>query len=99
MDQKQAQKMNVNLTEEDILLCKCGHDSFVQTTKLGKVSSVYTGTGKPGVIPMPKGFECSKCGEVLPGDAKTKGEVEKSDKIKPGTQMSLFEGDGTGDTK
>ena len=60
----------------------CGCEVFDQGVMLREVSSLLTGTGQPGIIPIPV-FICSKCGHVnnqfLPQELQKHGESGKLD--------------------
>lgn len=48
-----------------VVCTKCGGKIFNQGIVLREVSSLLTGNGKPGLVPIPV-FYCEKCGEILP---------------------------------
>lgn len=53
-----------NANDTEAVKCeKCGGEIFQQGLMLRKVSALLTGTGKPGIIPVPV-FICEKCGHV-----------------------------------
>ena len=58
---------------------KCGCEFFEQGLILREVSALMTGTGQPGIIPIPV-FICSECGHVnkqfIPEELKDNGLVE-----------------------
>lgn len=49
---------------EEIVCPKCGSKLFDQALILRKVPAVMTGTGQPGIIPIPV-FSCHDCGALL----------------------------------
>lgn len=70
----------ISLQNTEAVKCdKCGGEVFEQAVMLRKVSALMTGTGQPGIIPIPV-FICSKCGHVndefIPQDLKNNGIVE-----------------------
>lgn len=86
MNQNQPKTVNVNLTDEDLLVCtKCGVTRFVQVFQVAKVSPLFTGTSKPGILPMNPAFACVQCGGHLDKDSKTLGELKKDE-----NQLQLF---------
>lgn len=53
-----------NLEDTKAVKCDiCGGEVFEQAVMLREVSALLTGTGQPGIIPIPV-FVCSKCGHV-----------------------------------
>ena len=58
---------------EGIVCSKCGSNLFDQALMLRKVSALMTGTGQPGILPIPV-FCCHECGapveELLPQELK-----------------------------
>ena len=60
-----AQMPQVDLRNTEEVVCpKCGGKVFNQGLMLRKVSPLLTGTGQPGLIPIPV-FECVNCHEIL----------------------------------
>lgn len=58
------QQPKIGLDQTSAVKCeKCGHEVFREALMLRKVSAILTGTGQPGIIPIPV-FECTKCGHV-----------------------------------
>lgn len=57
-----ATNMSLDQTEE-IKCEKCGGRVFTQGFMMRKVSELMTGTGKPGILPIPI-FVCDECGHV-----------------------------------
>ena len=56
----------IELSQTKPVVCaKCGGKVFNQGIILREVSSLLTGNGKPGLVPIPI-FYCEKCGEILP---------------------------------
>ena len=56
----------IELSQTKPVVCtKCGGKIFNQGIVLREVSSLLTGNGKPGLVPIPV-FYCEKCGEILP---------------------------------
>lgn len=54
----------MSLRDTEAIRCEaCECEVFEQGIMLRKVSALLTGTGKPGVVPVPV-FICSKCGHV-----------------------------------
>lgn len=65
------------LRDTEAIKCEhCGGEVFEEGVMLRRVPALLTGTGKPGVIPVPV-FICSKCGHVnsefIPADLKNDG--------------------------
>jgi len=57
-------KVNMSLQDTIKVLCEeCQNNVFQEGLVIRKVSSILTGTGKPGFIPIPV-FACNKCGHV-----------------------------------
>jgi len=55
---------NVDISQTTAVLCEeCNGTYFEQALVLRRVSSILTGTGKPGFVPIPV-FKCSECGHV-----------------------------------
>lgn len=70
----------ISLQDTTAVKCeKCGNEIFEQGVMLREVSALMTGTGQPGIIPIPV-FICSNCGHVneqfIPQDLKNNGVVE-----------------------
>lgn len=58
------EKLQVSLDQTTAMACdKCGAEAFVEALHLRKVSALLTGTGQPGVYPIPV-FACAVCGHV-----------------------------------
>lgn len=58
------QQPKINLNQTTAIKCeKCGCETFMEAVMLRKVSPILTGTGQPGIIPIPT-FVCTKCGGV-----------------------------------
>ena len=56
----------IELSQTKPVVCtKCGGKIFNQGIVLREVSSLLTGNGKPGLVPIPV-FYCEKCGAILP---------------------------------
>lgn len=54
----------ISLADTSTVVCEaCGGKVFEQAVMIQKVSALMTGTGQPGIIPIPV-FMCSKCGHV-----------------------------------
>ena len=54
----------ISLDQTTAITCeKCGCETFQEAVILRKVSPILTGTGQPGIIPIPV-FICTKCGHV-----------------------------------
>lgn len=71
----QMAQPKIGLNETTAIKCeKCGCETFVQAVLLRKVSPILTGTGQPGIIPIPT-FVCTNCGgvnqEMLPKELQT----------------------------
>ena len=69
-----------SLADTTPVVCeKCGGEIFEQGLILREVSPLMTGTGQPGIIPVPV-FLCAKCGHVnskfLPEELKNGPVVE-----------------------
>lgn len=45
-------------------VCKCGCRVFTEGYVVKRISSIYTGTGKEELYPIPV-YICSKCGEIM----------------------------------
>ncbi len=61
---KLGQQTAIDLKMTEPIVCeKCGKEVFVQGVMLRKVSALLTGTGQPGIIPVPV-FYCAECGHV-----------------------------------
>lgn len=72
----------LSLADTKAVICeKCGCEIFEQGLLLREVSALMTGTGQPGIIPVPV-FLCSKCGHVnsqfLPEEIKNGGIVQSN---------------------
>tara|TARA_B100000212_G_C27373029_1_gene533446 strand:+ start:1356 stop:1583 length:228 start_codon:yes stop_codon:yes gene_type:complete len=59
------QQPQVDLTQTTGVKCECGNDTFSQSFLMRKISSILTGNGKPGYVPIPV-FTCTKCGTIIP---------------------------------
>lgn len=56
--------INIGLDSTSPIECdSCGHLFFGQGVHLRRVSSLLSGTGKPGIIPIPV-FYCLACNHV-----------------------------------
>lgn len=54
----------INIREAEEIRCEeCGNNVFTEALMMRKVSSMATGTGQPGIIPIPV-FQCAECGHV-----------------------------------
>lgn len=54
----------ISLQDTTPVVCeKCGGQVFENGVILREVSAILTGTGQPGIIPIPV-FICSECGHV-----------------------------------
>lgn len=72
----EIQQPKINLDQTTAIKCeKCGCEVFTEGVVLRKVSPILTGTGQPGVIPIPV-FYCTECGgvnkEMLPRELQNK---------------------------
>lgn len=57
-------KPQVQLSETEPVVCeKCGCNVFQEGLMMRRVSPLLTGTGQPGIVPIPV-FQCSNCGWV-----------------------------------
>jgi DNA-directed RNA polymerase subunit RPC12/RpoP len=70
----------ISLQDTTAVKCeKCGGEIFESGMILREVSALMTGTGQPGIIPIPV-FICSKCGHVnsqfIPQELRDNGIVE-----------------------
>ncbi len=70
----------ISLQDTTAVKCeKCGGEIFESGMLLREVSALMTGTGQPGIIPIPV-FICSKCGHVnsqfIPQELRDNGIVE-----------------------
>lgn len=68
--------IQVGLEQTESVVCeKCGGKIFEQAFMFQKVSPLLTGTGQPGLIPVPV-FRCVECGhinaEFIPAELKPK---------------------------
>lgn len=58
----QQQGMNVDWSQTEEITCDdCGHNTFLQTFLMRKISAVLA--GQESVMPI-QVFECSRCGHV-----------------------------------
>ena len=58
------QDIRVNLEQTESVTCdKCGGKVFEQAFVFQKVSPLLTGTGQPGLVPIPV-FRCVECGHI-----------------------------------
>ena len=69
----------LSLADTKAVVCeKCGCEIFEQGLMLREVSALMTGTGQPGIVPIPV-FICSNCGHVnkqfVPEELKNNGIV------------------------
>lgn len=54
----------INIREAEEVVCeKCGGKVFSEGLMMRRVSAMATGTGQPGIIPIPV-FQCTECGHV-----------------------------------
>lgn len=57
-------KPQVQLAETEPIFCeKCGGSTFQEALMMRRVSPLLTGTGQPGIVPIPV-FMCTECGHV-----------------------------------
>lgn len=75
---KLGKDTRVGLENTESLVCeKCGGRVFEQAFMIQKVSALLTGTGKPGLLPIPV-FRCVECSHVnsefLPQELRQDGE-------------------------
>lgn len=73
--------IQLNVNDTKAVKCEiCGNEIFDQGVMLREVSPLLTGTGQPGIIPIPV-FVCSKCGHVnkqfLPAELQENGDSGK----------------------
>ena len=55
---------NANINQTSAVECeKCGYLYFGQGVHIRKVSGILTGTGKPGLLPIPI-FYCLSCNHI-----------------------------------
>lgn len=60
----QMTQPKIGLEQTTAIVCeKCGCTTFTEAVMLRKVSSLLTGTGQPGIIPIPT-FICTRCGGI-----------------------------------
>ena len=59
------QQPQVDLSQTTGVKCKCGSETFKQSFLMRRVSSILTGNGKPGFVPIPV-FACDSCGIIIP---------------------------------
>ena len=60
----QMPQPKIGLDQTTAVKCeKCGCETFIEAVMLRKVSPILTGTGQPGIIPIPT-FVCVKCSHV-----------------------------------
>lgn len=60
----QMAQPKVRLDQTTAIKCeKCGCETFTEAVILRKLSSLLTGTGQPGIIPIPT-FICTRCGGI-----------------------------------
>lgn len=56
--------LNLSLNQTTAIKCdQCGNESFQEALHLRKVSALLTGTGQPGLYPIPV-FVCTNCNHV-----------------------------------
>lgn len=61
---KLGQQQGFDISQTSEIVCEnCGKKVFAQGVALRKVSALMTGTGQPGIIPIPL-FYCVGCGHV-----------------------------------
>lgn len=62
-ENKLGQK-SVDIAQTTTVVCeKCGCRTFAQGVMLQEISPLLTGTGQPGIVPVPT-FYCVQCGHV-----------------------------------
>jgi hypothetical protein len=61
--QQPSVKITLDMAE-NVVCGECGHDVFVEATKILKFSKLLTGTAQDAIQPIPV-FLCGNCGEVL----------------------------------
>lgn len=60
----QMPQPKIGLDQTTAIKCeKCGCETFTEAVMLRKVSALLTGTGQPGIIPIPT-FICTRCGGI-----------------------------------
>ena len=60
----QMSQPKIGLDQTTAIKCeKCGCETFTEAVMLRKVSAILTGTGQPGIIPIPT-FICTRCGGI-----------------------------------
>jgi len=58
----QGQNINIDLSQTEEVVCdECGHNTFIQSFFMRKVSAVIA--GQESLLPI-SAFECSRCGHV-----------------------------------
>jgi hypothetical protein len=59
-----TERINISLDQTTAVVCEnCGSSSFQEAFHLRKVSALLTGTGQPGIYPIPV-FICTNCSHV-----------------------------------
>ena len=57
-------KPQIQLDQTEAIVCeKCGCKVFQEALMMRRVSPLLTGTGQPGIVPIPV-FACNDCGHV-----------------------------------
>lgn len=74
MNGQQPPTMKVNVTSEDIVICECGSELFIQVVRVAKVPAMIIGQ-KPGFAPVGGGLACSSCNKVVDETFKSKKEL------------------------
>ena len=64
MDNKQQQKINIDLSQSEALTCKeCGSEQFKMRYMIRKISALLSPTGEEMLIPV-QVFACGACGQI-----------------------------------
>jgi len=71
----QQMQAKVRISDNDMLVCRCGNQKFTQIFVCAKVQNPLV--GQPAlIVQSPVGFACSKCGVPAgPGSTLTRGEL------------------------
>ena len=80
-DKIQMPQPKIGLDQTTAIKCeKCGCETFIEAVMLRKVSPFLTGTGQPGIIPIPT-FVCVNChnvnNEMLPKELQNQEEDDE----------------------
>jgi hypothetical protein len=68
-------QLNVNITKDDMLICSCGSDLFIQVVNVAKIKP-FVIDARTHVIPKPVKFVCLDCKLPLTPELKTHGDLK-----------------------